>query len=304
MKLELRRKRDLGRILDDAFAIYRARFGTLVLIAALVVVPVYLLVYGVGLGWLWSGYDASSVSATEIELADAAEQLAGLAAQLLVVTPLVTAMTVHIVRNAAEERRPTAREALAVGLDLFPKLLLTIALVALGVFGGFLLLIVPGIILAVRWVVVSQVVVVEGLSGSAAMRRSFDLTRDRFWASFLVLFVLLLLVSVLSAVVLAPLEYAAEEADAMALSLLGQILSSVLTLPLVAVAYTLLYFSLIADKEGAAPPAASPGPDVSGWREPEPTATAPQTAPGSLPGVGAGGDGLFGDGWAPPRPPG
>ena len=297
MKLELHRKRDLGRILDDSFAVYRANFGTLALIAAAVVVPVYLLVYGVGLGWLWSGYDARA-SGTELELGDAAEQVAGLVAQLLVVTPLVTAMTVHVVRTAAEDRRASARDAIAVGLDLFPKLLLAIALVGLGVFGGFMLLIVPGVILAVRWMVVSQVVVVEGRGGSEALRRSFELTRGRFWASFLVLFVLSLLAGVLSAIVLAPLEYAAEEANTMALSLLGQVIGSVLTLPLVAVAYTLLYFSLITETGGVVTAL------DTGERPNHPEATEStgrsDGQPESLPGV----PGTFGKGWAPPAPPG
>lgn len=294
MKLELRRKRDLGRILDDSFSVYRANFGTLLLIAAAVVVPVYLLVYGFGLGWLWSGYE-TRVTGTELELADVSDQLVGIAAQLLVVTPLVTAMTVHLVRTAAEEQRAPARDAIAVGLDLFPTLLLTVALFGLGVIGGFMLLIVPGVILMVRWLVISQVVVVEGRGGTEALRRSFDLTRGRFWPSLLVLFVLSLLAGLAAAVVQAPLEYAAEQADTMALSLLGQVLGSVLTLPLVAVAYTLLYFSLVAETEG---PAAAATPSPVAYTPPGAPSPA-SDEPTSLPGV----PGTFGDGWAPPSPP-
>lgn len=295
MKLDLRRKRDLGRILDDAFAIYRANFRTLLLIAAAVVVPVYLLVYGVGLGWLWSGYETRATG-TELELADVSDQLVGITAQLLVVTPLVTAMTVHLVRTVAEEQRPSARHAIAVGLDLFPKLLLTVALFGLGVIGGFMLLIVPGVILMVRWLVISQVVVVEGRSGTEALRRSFELTRGRFWPSFLVLLVLSLLAGVLAAIVLAPLEYAAEQADTMALSLLGQVLGSVLTLPLVAVAYTLLYFSLITEREE---PATAAAPLPGAFQPPRAAEPPPASEPASLPGV----PGTFGDGFAPPAPP-
>lgn len=286
MKIDLRRKRDLGKILDDSFAVYRAHFGTLLAISLLVVVPVYLLVFGVGLGYLWSDYDVAGGS--EVDLSAVGETFAGLAAQILVVTPLVTAMTVHLVRTAADGKAASAREAIATGLDLFPKLLAAIALTAVGIFGGFMLLIVPGVILAVRWLVVSQVVVVEGTGGAAALRRSFDLTRDRFWAGFLVLIVMLLLVGVLSAILVVPLQLAAEEANTMALILLGNILSSALFLPLTALAYTLFYYSLIAEKEGAAPagPAALEPADAG--------------APSSLPGV----PGTFGDGWAPPRPPG
>lgn len=293
MKLELRRKRDLGGILDDAFAVYRANFRTLVLLSLLVVVPVYLLVFGVGLGDLWSGYEVRTGG--EVRLADVTDQLAGLAAQLLVVTPLVTAMTVHVVRTAAEGRRASAGEALRAGFDVFPALLLAIVLVGLGVMGGLLLLIVPGIILAVRWVVVAQAVVVEGRTGTDALNRSFELTRGHGWFAFLVLFVLNLLVGVLSAVVLLPLDAAAESADSMAFTMLGQMISSGLSLPLVAAGYTLLYFSLVVEEEGPA----RPTPLVA---EPpaEPEAEPAPPAPQSLPGV----PGTYGDGWAPPKPPG
>lgn len=286
MSIDLRRKRDLGKILDDSFALYRAHFGTLLLIAVAIVVPVYLLVYGVGLGYLWAGYDAAS--GTEIKLADVGETFAGLAAQFLIVTPLVTAMTIHVVRTAAEGKRASAGEAVSAGLDAFPKLLLAMVLVALGVFGGLLLLIVPGVILAVRWVVVTQAVVVEGRTGTDALSRSFELTRGRGWFSFLVLIVLNLLVGVLSAVILLPLDYAAQQADTMALSMVGQMISSVLSLPLLAAAYTLLYFSLVSESGGPAAPAAVQ------------SAAAAEPASSSLPGV----PGTFGDGWAPPRPPG
>lgn len=293
MKLQLQRKRDLGAILDDSFAIYRANFGTLLLLSAIVVVPVYLLVFGVGLGWLWSDYDVAKGS--EIKLSDVSETLVGLAAQLLVVTPLVTAMVVHAVRTMADGAKPRAGEAIRAGVDVFPALLGAILLVALGVLGGLVLLIVPGVILAVRWIVVSQVVVLEGLRGGEALNRSFELTRGHGWFSFLLLFVLNLLVGVLSAVVLVPLGAAAESADTMALSMLAQIISSVLSLPLVAVAYTLLYYSLKAEKDGVvAPPDAGEEPDTSAWPGRE------EAAPQSLPGV----PGTFGDGWAPPRPPG
>lgn len=291
MKLDLRRKRDLGKILDDSFAIYRAHFGTLLLIATIVVVPVYLLVYGVGLGYLWSGYDTASGS--EIDLADAGEMFAGLAAQLLVVTPLVTAMTVHVVRTAAEDKPASAGQAVNAGLDAFPKLLLAMLLVALGVFGGLLALIIPGVILAVRWIVVAQVVVVEGRTGPEALGRSFELTRGRGWFAFLVLVVLNLLVGVFSALVLIPLDYAAQEADTMALNMLAQIISSIVSLPLVAAAYTLLYYSLMVEAEGpgAPVPFAPPTADTP--------APADDSPPQSLPGV----PGTFGDGWAPPAPP-
>jgi hypothetical protein len=296
MKIELRRKRDLGKILDDSFALYRANFGTLILLSLVVVVPVDLLVFGVGFGDLWSDYRVRG--GNQVKLSDLAETLTALGVQLLVVTPLITAMTVHVVRRAAEGARPGTGEAVATGLRLFPQLVSAILLVAIGVLAGLMLLIVPGVILAVRLIVVAQVVVVEGEAGGAALRRGFALTQGHAWFAFFVLFVLNLLVGVFSTIVLLPLDAAAKSADTMAFGMLAQMISSALSLPLVAIAYTLLYYSLVAEKEGAAP-VRPPDPDVSAWRAPgsEPD---PPPAPQSLPGV----PGTFGDGWAPPRPPG
>ena len=284
MKIDLNRKRDLGAILDDSFALYRRNWRTLLLVALVVVVPVHLLVYGVGLGWLWEGYPPDEEAA---DLGDVGEQLAGIAAQLLVVTPLVTAMAVHAVRAAGEGRRAGAGETLRAGFDVFGRLFLAVVLVALGVALGLIALIVPGIYLAVRWVAVPQAVVVEGKEGADALRRSWELTRGKGWFAFFVLLVANLLVGVLAALVLLPLEFAAREADALALSLLGQILGTVLSVPLLGVAYTLLYYALLTEHGQPSFAVSFPPPP------------APPPPPQSVEGV----PGTFGDGFAPPSPP-
>lgn len=288
MKIDLNGKRDLGAILDDSFALYRQNWRTLLLVAIVVVVPVHLLVYGVGLGWLWEAYPADSEAA---DLGDVGEQLAGIAAQLLVVTPLVTAMAVHAVRAAGEGRRAGAGETLRAGFDVFGRLFPAVVLVALGVALGLIALIVPGIYLAVRWVAVPQAVVVEGKDGADALRRSWELTQGKGWFAFFVLLVANLLVGVLAALVLLPLEFAARDADTLALSLLGQIIGTVLSVPLLAVAYTLLYYTLFAE-HGQPSSAVSFPPPPPGPPPP------PQSVEG-----GAGGDRVFGDGFAPPSPP-
>lgn len=286
--IDLERKRDLGRILDDTFAIYRAHWRTLMVVAIVVAVPVYVAIYGIGLGWLWSDYDSSTVSAEDFDIGDLTESLGGTLAQLLVVTPLVTAMTVHVVRAAARGERMSAGTAIGAGLKDFAPLFLALLLVGGGIALGLLALIVPGLILAIRWVLVSQVVVIEGGRGTAALSRSFELTRGFGFFTFLVVLVVNLLVGVFTALLLVPLELAAESADTMALSLLGQVLGTVISLPIVAVAYTLLYYSLLAQKGEGRPAEAAP--------EPGPF---PAPQPQSIEGV----PGTFGDGWAPPAPP-
>src|SRR3954453_676319 len=277
MAVDLQRKRDLGRILDDSFALYRAHWRTLLAIALVVVVPVDLIVFGAGLGWLWEGYQAAPKG--QLRVADVTDSVVGLVAQLLVVTPLVTAMTVHVVREAGAGRSATTGEALRAGLAIFGPMIAAGLLVALGVTAGLFLLIIPGLILAVRLVVVPQVVVLEDRRGGEALGRSMELTRGHGRFDFVVVLVTNLLVAVFTALLMVPLEYAAKQADAQAIDLVGQMLGAIVSLPILGVAYTLLYYALQTNR--APQPAAPPPP--------------PQTV--------AGVPGTYGDGFAPPRPP-
>lgn len=258
--------RDTGEVLDDAWRLYRRHWRTLILIAAVVVVPVQLIVFGAGLGWLTQGYDATATPG---------EAVAGTFAQLLVATPLVTAMTVHVVLDAAEGGGGVhARRSILEGLEAFRHLFGPIVLVGLGVGLGLLVLVVPGIFLAVRWAVVPQVVVVEARQGTQALSGSWALTRGQGWLTFLVLFVANVVVGVVGVAFSYPLQLAAEAADAQSLLLLGDTLGQVVSLPLLAVALTLLYFSLRATRSGAGrhrPPAAPEAPrqqEVGGGDDP------------------------------------
>jgi hypothetical protein len=289
MPLDLQRKRDLGRILDDTFALYRAHWRTLLAIALVVVVPVHLIVFGAGLGWLWEGYDAPETG-DALEWSDLTDSLVGLAAQVLVVVPLVTAMTVHVIRAAGSGQSATTGDALRAGLQVFAALVGAVVLVALGVTAGLFFLIVPGLILMVRWAVVPQIVVIEGRLGGDALRRGFDLTRGQGWLTFLVVLVTNLLAGVCSGLIQVPLVYAAEAADSQAIVLVGQMLGLLITVPIVAVSLTLLYYTLVAVKEGVVTPPPS-APVLPGAQ--------PVPGPQTLPGV----PGTFGDGFAPPTPP-
>jgi hypothetical protein len=60
-------------------------------------------------------------------------------------------------------------------------------LTGIGVGLGFLLLVVPGVILFTRWSLAVPVVMLEGLSPRAAMRRSTELVKGYGWAVFRVL---------------------------------------------------------------------------------------------------------------------
>ncbi|HZV84937.1 MAG TPA: hypothetical protein VFF48_08125, partial [Brevundimonas sp.] len=88
--------------------------------------------------------------------------------------------------------------ALSVGLRFFFPLLGLAILMGLGLGLGFLLLIVPGVILAVMWLVASPALVVENRGIFDSFQRSRDLTRGNRWMIFALLVVYVVLSSMIS----------------------------------------------------------------------------------------------------------
>jgi hypothetical protein len=81
----------------------------------------------------------------------------------------------------ARHQKMTLREALQVEPAVGWRIFWVTILAGLAVVGGLLLLVIPGIIFATWFYMSAYVVIEEGLSGTAALRRSRELTRNRFW---------------------------------------------------------------------------------------------------------------------------
>jgi len=282
------RDRNLGELLDATFALYRAHLRLFLLLAAGVVVPVDLIVSGVGLGQLWSGYDKSPTVAAALLPA---------AVSGLVTVPLITAMLVRAILQIGGGATPSAGAVAREGLDLFAPVLLVVVLSALGVFGGFILLIVPGVILLAHWAVAAQCVAVEGLHGADALRRSWSLVTGNAWWVLGVVVVTNLLAGVLGSLVTLPAAAAAESADSSLILLLATMVVEPFTLAFQALATTMLYFTLLA-RAGSAPPAGVPsGPPAAA----DPTLGHPE-APFAPPTDPAAPVAPAPPGWEPPRP--
>jgi hypothetical protein len=272
----LGRDRSLSVLLDDAFGLYRSHLGLFVLLAAGVVIPVDLIVSGIGLGQLSSGYESSPSTAA---------QLLPAAVSTLVTVPLITAMNVRAILAIADGRVPSAAVAAREGLDVFAAVLAAVVLVGLGVSLGILMLVVPGIIFAIHWSVVAQVITIEGVGGTAALRRSWELVKGDGWWVLGVLLVTNLIAALLAGIVTLPASAAAEEADSALIGLLATMAAEIFTLSFLAIATTILFFTLRARKQGvgtAPPPGAQPPPADPGLGRPEAPAPAPS-------------------GWEPPR---
>jgi hypothetical protein len=233
--LDLARPRGLGGLLDATMALYVRHFAIFALSALGVVAVVDLLLLGVGEGLLTSGYSGGG------SWWWAGESIA----YTLVATPLVTAVHVRIVQDIADGRTPGLRRALRQGAAAFPIVALVVLVYCLGILLGMLLLIVPGIYLAIRWLFAPQVAVVEASDDvGEALSGSSDLVRGSWWRVFGISLVLYTLAFAAAAILGIPLELAADALDSGALELLATIVLGTVSLSFVALTGTLLYFDL------------------------------------------------------------
>lgn len=131
-------------------------------------------------------------------------------------------------------------------------------LFAIGVTIGFILLIVPGLILLTIWSVGAPAIVVERVGAVDAFGRSRRLVKGEGWSVFGALLLVLLIVIVISFVLAA---IATPIGNGEAATLIASIISGVITAPIFALAVTIIYFNLAgpssvpADVSAPLPPA-------------------------------------------------
>ena len=274
-RLDLSRPRDVGALLSDGFRLYFSNFGTFVLIAAAVVIPANVIVSGIGLEQITAGYDDDI---------DTAELAIPAAVSYLVTTPLVAAMMIHALLQAAAGETPGARRSIAAGLDafgaVFPAVLLAVAGVAL----GLVLFILPGVYLAVRWYFVPQAVIIDRRRGMEALQRSGELVAGSWWRVFGIALLVWIIATVAGFVTL-PLNLVAEEVDRAVIALAGGIIAELIAAPFLAIVATLLYFDLSGRMAGRvpAPVAPAPGQDPPPPPPPPPGSQAGPPDPPGLP---------------------
>lgn len=170
MTLPILRPLSVGEILDTSFSLYRRHFGALATVALVCTgTPLLLRLFLEASGGLFT-------SLTLFLL-----YIVG----LVVLSLVATGATVFIVAESYLGRPISAREALARATPYLGRILVCSLLMSLAVGVGFLLLVVPGVILAVGLVLAVPAVVLEpSTSATGALARSWDLTRGSRWRIF------------------------------------------------------------------------------------------------------------------------
>lgn len=185
---------------------------------------------------------AALVFAIQLALVAALGGVAGLAVAFLfwVLAVLYQGMVVQLVQGVESGRGGYSVTGLLRSVEpVLVQLLVVSILFAIGVGIGFVLVIIPGLILLVIWSVVAPVTVVERPGVFAAFARSQELVRGNGWAVFSVIVVVYLAVLV----VLLGTGFAAESIGSVA----GAVLQWAVTIavaPVAALSASVLYFKL------------------------------------------------------------
>jgi hypothetical protein len=172
---------------------------------------------------------------------------------------LFTGMVVELVADVQDGKRDaSAGQLLSAVTPVLGQLVLVGVVAGIGIGIGFVLLIVPGLILLTMWFVATPVIVLERPPGLAALGRSRELVRGNGWQVFGVIAVLYIFVALASAL----LDYAADSAGTGA-GIVVTVVVGVLTAPLAALAAAVVYFDLRAAGTAApgvgGPPVGPPG---------------------------------------------
>jgi hypothetical protein len=221
---------DVGGVIRRVWSIYVDQAPVLMPAAAVVFV-----IEGIVAALL-----ASSGSVIGVLLAEIVAIVAGI---------LFTGMVVELVADVQDGRRDSsASQLVRAAVPVLGQLILVGLVASIAIVLGFVLIIVPGLILLTIWSVFVPVIVLERAPGLSSLSRSRELVRGNGWQVFGVLFVLYVLVGIVSAALTG-------------VGIVVRVIVGVLTAPLGALAAAVLYFDLRAASGEAglvATPDASP----------------------------------------------
>lgn len=252
------RPRGVGEILDTAVAMFRARFRSLILITLAVVVPVEIASTLVLLSSQPDDYTVGITGTSPVyDDNDIALQLAAVIVILVVstlATAFVTAAATRIAADAYIGNSEAPGQAIRnVARRTLPLVGLTI-ISAIGIAIGWLMLLVPGLLLQAAWAVAVPALILEGTGVIAALGRSYALTKSRFLLALGVVWSVWLLEFVLSVGLSSVLGYLIATNDSttgdVIIQSVSNTVSSIVTTPLVATAIVALYFDLRIRSEG------------------------------------------------------
>lgn len=227
---------EAGRVVGEALETYRENAGPL-LGGALILI---------GIAGLISGILTATGSV-----------LLGLVGAIisLVVQFLYTGYVVKLVQDVRDGRRDsTMSELFSAAAPFLGTLILNGILAGIAIGIGFVLLIVPGLILITIWAVIAPAIVVENAGVIEAFGRSRELVKGEGWSVFGAILIAFLIIVVVSIAAGAIGSAVGDDAGRVIVGTIG----NVLVVPIAALVSSILFFDLGGGAGGAPPVEAQP----------------------------------------------
>ena len=250
----------LGEKLDVSIKICVANWQTLLKAVLVIVVPVEIISTLVSADYTTSSFDfsTSSEQTPEESLDELNQQLGGLVISTglrIIAVLLVSAACFRVIAQAYLGEPTDWRSSLSYALRHTGALFWAGLLWFLGVLFATLFFVLPGVWLYVAWAFWVPALFVEGKRGRAALGRSYELVKGRWWRTFAVLAIGFVLAGVVSSIVQAVFVvpiFADSDNDVLvlALSALAGIVGLAISTPFQAALLTVIYFDLRVRKEG------------------------------------------------------
>ena len=220
------------RLLVDAVTLYRRYPLLFLILAAGVIVPYELILLAASGAGPFEDDAVSGTVGLLLSLGD-----------LVIVTPLVSALHVHAVADARAGQVPKLGPVTRRGLQALPVAAAASVMSGIGIGIGFVALVIPGIYLTLRWMVVAQAAAIERDGWLPALGRSHQLVRDHY--GHVVVFALV--VGVISTAPLFLLGLVFDGTSAV--SFLVAVVVQILSISFAALTTALLYFDLRTRRE-------------------------------------------------------
>ena len=236
----------IGALLDRAFRLYADNFALLLGITAVAYVPLYSLMLLI----------SSSISG---DMGFGAGQLWAIVSQVLfiifwasIALPISVGAATYAISERYMGHEVTASHALTRALKQIWTMSVAQVSAGLRITIGFILLIVPGILWSLSYMLIVPAIMVEGLKAGPSLKRSWDLVKGHRGKVFAVMLVINLLV-ILTSLGIGNLAKMFLHLDSSGGNIFGNAIDnlvSVLLTPLGIVADILLYYDLRIRKEG------------------------------------------------------
>jgi hypothetical protein len=171
-----------------------------------------------------------------------------------VASQVATGASFKAVSGAYLDETPDWRECLQFARSKLGSLMWLSFVLVVFLIPAMLACLVPGIYLYGAWAVAAPVLLLEGVLGTKALKRSRSLVKGRWWPVAGVLLLSSILTGIVQAVVLgltvALVSVSGNEVANAVAQAIGQTAASALTTPFAAAVLTVLYFDLRVRKEG------------------------------------------------------